>query len=1086
MLKFGLNRAAGPTLTPPTNLVVSNITPAGFKLTWTASILTGATGTIKYLIMMLIRRPDGSSYGYQNFPVVKGTSAVIALNVSAQWEALVVAEVNVSQSIQLNEASSSVTIFMPPAFKPIAPVLSGPTGTNIGLLGATFSWSGSTSNVPLTYSFVVDGKTGPTGITGTSKFVAIPGGIHSSQVVAVAGSTFTPSNTVSVTIPIFKPKAPVLSGPTGSLVGLTGATFSWSGSTSNVPLTYSIIVDGVTAATGITGTSKFGSLLGGTHSYKVLAVAGTTFTPSNTVSVTVPIFKPKAPVLSGPIGADLSGIGATFRWSGSTSNVPLTYSLVVDGKTGPTGLTGTSRFVDLRTGTHSCKVLAVAGSTSTISNTVSVNIPSVFKPKAPVLAGPTGTNIGLLGATFSWSGSTSNVPVTYSFVVDGKTGPTGITKTSSYVPLSVGAHTSKVLAVAGSTFTPSNTVSVTIPIFKPKAPVLSGPTGSNIGLLGATFSWSGSTSNVPLTYSLVVDGKTGPIGITGTSKFVSILGGTHSCQVVAVAGSTSTSSNTVSVNIPIFKPIAPVLSGPTGSLIGVEGVTFSWSGSTSNVPLTYSLVVDGKTGPTELTGTSRFVSLSPGLHTCQVLAVAGSTSTSSNTVSFEVIPITKPTQPVVTVAYDLYDMTLYWTKSTSNVPVRYNIKSVSVYFNDTEDDITDITELSYKLYPNRINFNLYSEYAVVVTAVAGTLTTDSDTLIVNIPTAKPTKPVININSLDYRPDNSIIFTWTASISNVEVQYRITSNGNVLETVAGTGYRITNLLVDIPYSIVVTAIADGKTTESDPEIARIPPFKPIAPVLDGPTGSLVGIVGATFSWSGSTSDVPLTYSFVVDGKTGPTGLTGTSKYVDLIGGPTFSCNVVAIAGSTSTSSNTVSFEVIPITKPTKPVVTPTYGSNSIILNWPESTSNVPVKYKITSNGTQIITDLNATTYTIVDAIPGINYSVVVTAVAGTETTDSYPLDVKIALIEPAKPIINKPTYFLPAPAPDMIGMSLSWSASTSNAPITYDIKFNGSIRKAGLTQTYTDLYVVRGIQLRIVVTAIAGGMRFDSDELVTVP
>jgi hypothetical protein len=735
---------------------------------------------------------------------------------------------------------------------PKAPVLAGPTGTNIGPLGATFSWSGSTSNVPLTYSLVVDGKTGPTGLTKTSSYVPLSVGAHTSKVLAVAGSTFTPSNTVSVTIPIFKPIAPVLAGPTGRNLGPLGATLSWSGSTSNVPLSYSLVVDGKTGPIGLTGTSRFVSLSPGAHTSKVLAVAGSTFTSSNTVSVDIPIFKPIAPVLAGPTGPLVGLTGATFSWSGSTSNVPLTYSLVVDSVTGPTGLTGTSRFVGLSPGpTHSARVVAVAGTTFTPSNTVSVTIP-IFKPIAPVLSGPTGSLVGLTGATFRWSGSTSNVPLTYSLVVDSVTGPTGLTGTSRFVSLSPGpTHSARVLAVAGSTFTPSNTVSVNLPIFKPIAPVLSGPSGSLIGLTGVTFSWSGSTSNVPLTYSLVVDSVTGPTGLTGTSRFVSLSPGpTHSCQVVAVAGSTFTASNTLSVQLPsLFKPAAPVLAGPTGSNIGPLGATFSWSGSTSNVPLTYSVLVDGVTGLTGLTGTSRFVSVPGGTHSCQVVAVAGSTFTPSNTVSVN-IPVFKPKAPVLSgpTGADLSGIgaTLRWSGSTSNVPLTYSIIVNSI------TGPTGLTGTS-----RFVTLSQDVTHTCQVLAVAGSTSTASNTVNVNLPgVLAPTLPVF-------------------------------SN---------------------------------------------------TPAIDA--------FGATLSWSASTSNAPVTYSLIVNGETGPTGITGTSKYLTLSPGMVNVIHVVAVAGSKSTICQNSATVVIEILEPTQPLLTFNKSSTGGTLTWDESfTNDTPVTYSI---------------------------------------------------------------------------------------------------------------------------------------------
>jgi hypothetical protein len=1121
MLKFGLKQierpvvdraAAAPALTPPTNVIISNISPAGFKITWTASKLTGATGTIVYNVgVPVIPFPDAKIPKF----IISGTSAVASEPSAGSYKILIRAKFGT-----LEVDSDPSDYFNIPYFKARAPLLAGPSGTNLGPLGATFSWSGSTSNVPLTYSLIVNSITGATGITGTTKFVSLSAGsTYSCKVLAVAGSTSTSSNTVNVVTPsIFKPAAPVLAGPTGSNLGPLGATLSWKGSTSNVPVKYSLIVDSVTGPTGITGTSKFVSLsAGSTHTCNVVAVAGDKSTSSNTVSVNIPIFKPKAPSLSGPTGSLIGVEGVTLRWTGSTSNVPLTYSLVVDSVTGRVGLTGTSQYVDLLPGLHTSQVFAVAGSTSIGSNIININLPSVLAPTAPVLAGPTGTNLGPYGATLTWSGSTSNVPVKYSVLIDGQTGYIGITGTSKFVSIPPNRlNTYKVVAIAGDKSTSSNTIEVTIPVTKPSKPVLIGPTGSNVGPLGATLSWKGSTSNleviynvlvngntgsdtsltyaainfagstslncqviasnsdrnlstasdiitvvpaaalkpskpvlsvptgsnigpygatlswspsisnVPLTYSLLVNGKTGFTGLTETLGGVTFVGSTaQNCQVIAYAGNIFTPSDVLKLVPPaLFKPKAPVLVGPSGSLIGLTGVTFSWGGSTSNVPLTYSLIVDSVTGPTGLTGTSRFVSLSAGsTHTCRVLAVAGTTFTSSNTVSVNIIPATSPTKPEVTPTYGSNSVTLTWSASTSNVPVTYKISYSGP--NIPYREITNITTTSYTIDSLEVD----KEYYFTVIAVAGLLETSSDPLTAKIPIIKPSAPIVTPTY----GSNSITLNWTASTSNVPVKYKISLDGTeVVNDLNAKNGTINNLVVDRNYSIVVTAVAGTLTTDSDTLTARIPIIKPDAPVIEPPT---YGSNTITLTWSTSTSNVPVKYKITSNGTQIISDLNETTYTINNVTiGYDYSIVVSAVAGTVTTDSDPVNVN-IPITQPTMFVVnTPTYGLYNINLSWSASTSSVPVKYKVTSNGNIVGNNLTTTSYTINNQLVDTSYSIVVTAIAGTLTTDSNLVDARIPV---AKPLNRYGKFEITSSLRTTNNYVIYWDQLIGNTPLTYE-------------------------------------------------
>jgi hypothetical protein len=995
----------------------------------------------------------------------------------------------------IRTGSNIITFRSPAVFKPRAPVLAGPSGTNLGIYGATLSWVGSTSNAPLSYSLIVDGVTGDAGLTETSRFVSLlpPGSTHTCQVVAVAYDKVTPSNTVNVrTIPIFQPRAPVLAGPTGSNLGIYGATFSWSGSTSNVPLSYSLIVDSVTGPTGLTGTSRFVSLLppGSSHTCQVLAIADDKVTPSNIVNlVTIPIIKPIAPVLAGPSGTNLGLYGATLTWSKSTSNVPLSYSLIVDSVTGPTGLTGTSRFVSLLPpgSKHTCQVLAIADDKSTFSNTVNVRTTPIIKPLAPLLLGSSGTNLGLYGSTLAWRRSLSNVPLSYSLIVDSVTGPTGLTGTSKYVPLSFGStHACQVVAFAADKSTFSNTVNVNIPVGKPTASLLAEPTQSNIDPFGATLSWTASTSNVPVTYSILVDSVTGPTEVSETSKYVPLsFGSTHTCQVLSVAGDKSTPSNIVNAKVPLAKPTASVVFEPTKYDSDHRGATFTWTPSISNVPVSYAVFVDNSIKNVDVKTTSQYVYLSYGVpHTFKILAVTDvnkSISTYSNTIDI-LIPANKLSRPGIsnittdpsTITTDIRVL-IEPAYRTSGAPNSNYTSDYRVLINNVDMSADGTFAFNYFNIP-KSKLDEYTTYEYVVRCSENDYFADSLPYTYTISAQVPSAFVLDEPSGTNLGYLGATLTWSASTSNVPVTYNVSINNSTVATgVTGTSYYAP-LSFGGPYKCFIRALARDKITISNLVNVVIPARTPTAPVLTIRDSDITSL-GATLTWTESTSNIPLTYSIVVDDVTSSTGLTGTSRFVSMPVS-THVCKVLAIADTVITPSNTVTVN-IPVGKPTKPAInTPTYGLTNINLSWSASTSNVPVKYKITY-GTQVITDLDATTYSINNLIVLRDYSFVVTAVAGTETTDSDSVTARIPIANPTKPIV---TYTSNS---DSIG--LSWSASITNVPVKYSVRSNGNLLASELTRrTYTISGFVGGTNT-IVVTAFAGTLSTESETLiVTVP
>jgi len=264
--------------------------------------------------------------------------------------------------------------------KPSAPVV---TVGQASTTGVTLSWTGSAKTYNIlgaTGTRFTNGITFATNITKLTGFVKLPqAGPYSLVVVASNGGTYTTASASKVaTVLNAKPAAPTLTVSPA----LTGATLSWSYVTSNAPVTYQPIVDAITYGSRVSGLSTLVPVSGGaTHTFRVLAYSGTTFSTSTTVTRFLPFQKPTAPVLNPPIVGET---GITLSWAPSISNTGITYAagLYVGGVLfdGSTGLTGTTVNVAYPSfGLYTPTVIAYAGNTFSSSSAA----PIVIAPPAP-------------------------------------------------------------------------------------------------------------------------------------------------------------------------------------------------------------------------------------------------------------------------------------------------------------------------------------------------------------------------------------------------------------------------------------------------------------------------------------------------------------------------------------------------------------------------------------------------------------------------------------------------------------------------------------------------------------------------------
>jgi len=383
--------AVTPTVSAPTNLVVSEPTSTGCKLAWTES-----TGATSYEIV----DTNGNAFTPKTSPIT-GTSVEITYgeNSAGKTYKFQVKAVN-SEGESVPSNIISVTLVRPPAPQ-------GANITNETRSGCTIGWTGvdnATSYLVVerdNQPFTVEYAPMPLTFAGITYGANPAGKIFNFQVKAVnfMGSS-DPSNTASVRL---APDVPTNLEAYDKTP--TSCNLSWTGLTDGA--TYEIIDINSNDFSPKTSTTQpvtitYGpNSAGTTFNFQVKAVSsGGQSAPSNNRTVTLAPDAPTNLVSSAP-----TSTGCTLTWRGSRGairyEIVQTGSLTFTPKTSP--ITGTS--VEITYGANSAgqtfnfQVTAKNdGGESGPSNTVSVIAPSVA---------PTGLGTSVItpgGVAMGWSG----------------------------------------------------------------------------------------------------------------------------------------------------------------------------------------------------------------------------------------------------------------------------------------------------------------------------------------------------------------------------------------------------------------------------------------------------------------------------------------------------------------------------------------------------------------------------------------------------------------------------------------------------------------------------------------------------------
>lgn len=305
--------------TVPSNLVVSNLNPTSFTLSWSAS-------TDNVIVAGYDLYQDNIKINSQL--ITNTTFNISGLNASTSYQFYVKAYDAVD-----NSTSSSVLTVTTPA-PPDLDAPSAPTDLIANVISqnsVTLSWSASTDNIGVTgYDVYRNGvKVNSSQVTTTTYTVSGLSALttYDFYVIAkdAAGNISGNSNTIPVSTPDTQsPTTP--SGLSATNITATSLTVNWNASSDNVSVTgYDVYQNGIKINAGLISGLSFavtGLTQATAYNFTVVAWDGSGNQSATANLLTVTTLDAQAP--TAPTGLSSSGLTATtvnLNWTASTDNI---------------------------------------------------------------------------------------------------------------------------------------------------------------------------------------------------------------------------------------------------------------------------------------------------------------------------------------------------------------------------------------------------------------------------------------------------------------------------------------------------------------------------------------------------------------------------------------------------------------------------------------------------------------------------------------------------------------------------------------------------------------------------------------------
>ena len=642
--------------------------------------------------------------------------------------------------------SSAAVLTVNPAV--VAPAITTQPVSQTVTAGANVNFTVAASGTaPLGYQWRLNGATlaGATSATLTLNSVTTgqSGGSYTCVVSNSAGTATSAAATLTVNP---APVAPTITTHPASQTVTAGANVNFTVAASGTaPLGYQwrlngANISGATSAT-LTLTSVTTGQSGGSYSCLVSNSAGTATSSAATLTVNPAIFAPT--ITTQPANQSVTaGANASFSIVAS-GTAPLSYQwrlngVNIAGATSAT-LSLTSITIGQSGGSYTCVVSNIAGTTTSSAAVLTVTAAAV----APTIATQPVNQTVTAGANASFSvGASGTAPLSYQWRLNGANlaGATSATLTLTSVTTnqSGGSYSCVVSNVAGSATSSAATLTVNP---APIAPTITTQPVAQTVTAGANVSFTvAATGTAPLSFQWRLNGANLAGATSATLTLTSVTtnqGGSYSCLVSNVAGTTTSSAALLTVN-PL--PVAPTISTQPVSQTVTAGNNVSFSVAASGTaPLSFQWRRNGANlaGATSATlALTNVTTNQAGSYSCFVSNIAGSATSATATLTVNPAPIapTITLQPVSQTVAAGTNVS-FTVAATGTAPLGFQWRLNGANLPGATSATLTLTGVTTGQSGN---------YSCVVTNAGGSATSAGAVLTVNAAATQPSKLTITI------------------------------------------------------------------------------------------------------------------------------------------------------------------------------------------------------------------------------------------------------------------------------------------------------------------------------------------------------
>jgi hypothetical protein len=686
------------------------------------------------------------------------------------------------------------------------------------------------------------------------------------------------------------------------------------------------------------------------------------------------------------------------------------------------------------------------GSVTSSNATLTVNIPPgiMTQPQSQAV---------VLGQNASFSvGASGTAPFSYQWNFSGTnlSGATNASLTLTNVQATdAGSYTVVVTNIAGSITSAVATLTVYLP------PAITTQPQSQSVVQGQNASFSVMASGTtPFSYQWNLNG-TNLSGATNATLALTNAqatdAGNYTVVVTNIAGSITSAVATLTVNIP-----PGIQTQPTNQAV-VLGQNASFSvGAGGTAPFSYQWTCNG----TNLSGTTNAMLALTNVQTNNAGNYAVVVTNSWGSVTSAVATLTVYVPPTITSQPQSQAVVLGQNVSFPVVPGGTSPFGYQWSFNGT--NLAGATSSTLAL--NGVQTNNAGTYSVVVTNVAGAVTSAVATLTVYVPPSITTQPA---SQAVVQGQTAVFSVGAGGTAPLKYQWRF--SGTNLAGATNATLTLTNVQPTKAgnYLVVVTN-SWGSATSA---VAALTVYVP--PAITNQPASQALILGqnATFT-VGASGTAPLTYQWIVNGTNlyNGTNASLTITNIQITDAASYSVVVTNIVGSVTSSVATLTVYVPP-TITTQPQSTGGLGGPGSSATFSVVASGTaPLTYQWYYNSTAMGSGSTSSNLTVTPIGPKQvgNYSVVVTGPGGSVTSVVATLTVYVL------PAITSQ----PASQALILGQNATFSVGASGtAPLNYQWSLNGTNLSGAtnLSLTLTNIDPTDAGSYTVVVINLAGSV-----------